>query len=99
MWLSNGCGCYTIVIIYCYVYCRFADTYFKSPACRFYGGNVGTVFEKIKLPSYADQPFKAAAEQFNGDGSYGNGSGMRVFPVALFCHKNYKEVEEVCFII
>ena len=35
--------------------------------------------------NYSD-PFKPAAEQFNGSGSYGNGAGMRAHPVGLACH-------------
>jgi ADP-ribosylglycohydrolase len=39
-----------------------------------------------------EDPFGPAKEQFNGGGSYGNGGAMRVAPLALFCHSDYKEL-------
>lgn len=75
---------------------RFAETFMQSKPCRWYGASVGTVFEKTIQPAYASDPYKAASEQFNGSGSFGNGSGMRVFPIALYYHQNHQEIEKVC---
>lgn len=63
---------------------RFSKEYFQEP-WRGYGGSVVDVFTKQKEQNYAN-PFKPAAEQFNGSGSYGNGAGMRAHPVGLACH-------------
>jgi len=63
---------------------RFSKEYFHEP-WRGYGGSVVDVFTKLKEQNYSD-PFKPAAEQFNGSGSYGNGAGMRAHPIGLACH-------------
>jgi poly(ADP-ribose) glycohydrolase ARH3 len=61
---------------------RFADEYRREPH-RGYGAGVITVFDRVDrgIP-WAD----AAARQFGGTGSYGNGAAMRVAPAALFGH-------------
>ena len=51
-----------------------------------------TVFRKLR-----DNPediFRPAREQHGGEGSYGNGSAMRVSPVALLC-KSEEELIKV----
>ena len=56
-----------------------------------YGAHVVNVFRKLRARNFED-PFGPAKEQFNGSGSYGNGGAMRVAPLALFCHSDYKEL-------
>jgi len=65
---------------------KFSQEYFREP-WRGYGGSVVDVFNKLKAQRY-EQPFKPAAEQFNGSGSYGNGAGMRAHPVGLACYRS-----------
>eukprot|EP00088_Acartia_fossae_P052663 TRINITY_DN5960_c0_g1_i4.p1 TRINITY_DN5960_c0_g1~~TRINITY_DN5960_c0_g1_i4.p1 ORF type:complete len:330 (+),score=54.11 TRINITY_DN5960_c0_g1_i4:139-1128(+) len=64
---------------------RFSKEFLHEP-WRGYGGSVVDVFHKLQEQNYAD-PFKPAAEQFNGSGSYGNGAGMRAHPVGLASYK------------
>lgn len=64
--------------------------YFNEPR-RGYGPQVVNVFHKLRAQKFVD-PFGPAKEQFDGSGSYGNGGAMRVAPLALFCHSNYKEL-------
>ena len=59
----------------------FTDEYFREP-WRGYGGSVVEVFKKLR-DSECEQPFRPAAEQFSGSGSYGNGAGMRAHPLGL----------------
>lgn len=61
---------------------RFASEFFKEPY-RGYGGSVCAVFHKLKQSECSD-PFRPAAEQFDGQGSYGNGGAMRIAPAALY---------------
>ena len=73
---------------------RFVEEYFGDPTRREvglgYGGHV-KVFHKLRAQNFED-PFGPAKEQFDGLGSYGNGGAMRVAPLALFCHSDYKEL-------
>lgn len=59
---------------------RFADEYAAEP-WRGYGRNVVSVFLAVRSGVPWDV---AAAQQFDGSGSYGNGSAMRVAPVAAW---------------
>ncbi|RWS00714.1 Poly(ADP-ribose) glycohydrolase ARH3-like protein [Dinothrombium tinctorium] len=61
---------------------RFTFEYEQQPK-RGYGANVVDVFSALKLTDFED-PFAPAKAQFKGLGSYGNGSAMRISPVALF---------------
>ena len=79
----------------CLNFTRFTETFFESPPYRYYGPHVRTVFEKLEKASRFSDLFGPASEQFDGQGSYGNGSAMRVFPVALFCHGNQELLEKV----
>jgi len=65
---------------------KFSQEYYREP-WRGYGGSVVDVFNKLKSQKY-EEPFKPAAEQFNGSGSYGNGAGMRAHPVGLACYRS-----------
>ena len=67
---------------------RFADEYRRDPH-RGYGGGVITIFDWVDRGIPWEE---AAARQFGGSGSYGNGGAMRVTPAALFAHP---EVEQV----
>jgi len=69
---------------------RFVKEYFTDPR-RGYGHQVVDVFRKLRAQKFED-PFGPAKEQFDGSGSYGNGGAMRVAPLALFCHSDYKEL-------
>ncbi|KAJ8980095.1 hypothetical protein NQ317_008556 [Molorchus minor] len=71
----------------------FATEYFSEPK-RGYGQNVIEVFHKLKNSKF-ENIYKPATEQFFGSGSYGNGGAMRIAPVALFFHDNYKLMLEV----
>uniref|UniRef100_A0A8D8IZT5 ADP-ribosylhydrolase ARH3 n=4 Tax=Culex pipiens TaxID=7175 RepID=A0A8D8IZT5_CULPI len=62
---------------------NFVLEYFKDPR-RGYGAAVGDVFDKLRKTKIAN-PVGPAAEQFGGNGSYGNGAAMRIAPVALYC--------------
>lgn len=64
----------------------FAEEYEAAPF-RGYGRNVVEVFRRVRAGHPWDQ---AAARQFGGQGSYGNGAAMRVSPVALWA---YPDVE------
>ncbi|CAG9859282.1 unnamed protein product [Phyllotreta striolata] len=71
----------------------FVNEFFKEPR-RGYGQNVIDVFHKLRNTKY-ENVFKPASEQFMGAGSYGNGGAMRVAPIALYFHDNYKMMLEV----
>ncbi|XP_012255881.2 ADP-ribosylhydrolase ARH3 [Athalia rosae] len=66
---------------------KFVTSYYREPK-RGYGAGVPTVFHKLRNNKFVDV-LGPAREQFNGQGSLGNGGAMRVAPVALLCHKNY----------
>uniref|UniRef100_H2XRC4 ADP-ribosylhydrolase ARH3 n=1 Tax=Ciona intestinalis TaxID=7719 RepID=H2XRC4_CIOIN len=70
----------------------FGETYFASKPCRWYGGSVPNVFKQLQAVRYKGDPYGPAAKQFNGQGSYGNGSAMRVFPVSLFYFEDVDKV-------
>ncbi|KAK2149542.1 hypothetical protein LSH36_447g02035 [Paralvinella palmiformis] len=61
---------------------RFSEEYNKDP-CRHYGASVGNVFNALIKERYSE-PHGPASRQFDGQGSYGNGSSMRIAPAALF---------------
>ena len=64
---------------------RFVEEYKKDPK-RDYGERVVNVFARLNMEGYED-PYRPAREQFDKQGSFGNGAAMRVAPVALyFCH-------------
>ncbi|CAH8841381.1 unnamed protein product [Trichobilharzia szidati] len=62
---------------------EFATDYFEDGAHRYYGGTIGRIFTSMKKANYKD-PYKYAAELFDGTGSYGNGGAMRAAPAALY---------------
>jgi len=74
---------------------RFVEEYFGDPTRRAvgrgYGVHVIDIFLKLRAQKFEDL-FGPAKQQFNGSGSYGNGGAMRVAPLALFCHSDYKEL-------
>lgn len=70
----------------------FVKEYFSEPR-RGYGQNVVEVFSKLRGSKFEDI-YKPAREQFSGRGSYGNGGAMRVAPMALYFHNNYKGMIE-----
>ena len=67
----------------------FTEEYYREH-WRGYGGSVVEVFKKLRDTDCSD-PFKPAAEQFKGTGSYGNGAGMRAHPIALACYNQSGE--------
>ncbi|XP_034188011.1 ADP-ribosylhydrolase ARH3 isoform X2 [Osmia lignaria lignaria] len=69
---------------------RFVKSYYQEPK-RGYGPAVVTVFQKLRVNKFADI-VSPAKEQFNGQGSWGNGGAMRVTPIALFCYKDYDKL-------
>ena len=60
--------------------------FFDDPR-RGYGPSIGTVFSKLKNRGFSDI-YEPAKEQFKGQGSYGNGSAMRISPIGLLGYKN-----------
>lgn len=71
---------------------NFSETFFASSPQRFYGGNVENVFRALKRMNYSGDVYDPATQQFNGSGSYGNGSAMRVSPVPLLHHNDIKRI-------
>ncbi|KAK2588728.1 hypothetical protein KPH14_001616 [Odynerus spinipes] len=69
---------------------RFVKSYYQEPN-RGYGAGVVTVFQKLRGNKFKDV-LLPAREQFNGQGSWGNGGAMRVTPIALFAHQNYENL-------
>lgn len=45
------------------------------------------MFQKLRGNKFSDL-MTPAREQFNGQGSMGNGGAMRVAPIALFCYND-----------
>lgn len=75
------------------VYFRFVDEFYAHPR-RGYGSSVTDVFKALKREDCKD-PFGPGRLQYAGRGSYGNGSAMRIAPVALFCHNNPDEAMRI----
>ncbi|XP_050302584.1 ADP-ribosylhydrolase ARH3-like isoform X2 [Anthonomus grandis grandis] len=65
----------------------FTNEFFKQPR-RGYGGSVVSVFEKLRKSKFNDI-FLPSKEQFNGQGSYGNGGAMRIAPIPLYFHDDF----------
>ncbi|KAK2187384.1 hypothetical protein NP493_167g02000 [Ridgeia piscesae] len=61
---------------------RFVSEFYKEPD-RGYGGSIAAVFSKLEKSGCSD-PFLPAKEQFDGQGSFGNGGAMRISPTALY---------------
>lgn len=72
---------------------RFVAEFYREPK-RGYGANILDVFHKLKVQRFEDI-WRPAKEQFDGSGSFGNGGAMRIAPVALYFHNNYKEMLNV----
>ena len=72
---------------------RFVEAH-KNEPWRGYGQSVGEVFNKLDQTNFTseEEVFLPASEQFNGDGSYGNGAAMRVHPIGLL-GRDMSEVE------
>ena len=62
---------------------NFVKEFFKNPT-RGYGAGVQTLFHQLKKTKFEDV-LAPASQQFNGQGSFGNGAAMRISPVALYC--------------
>ena len=58
-----------------------SEVYYDDPR-RGYGQSVTLIFYKLKNSKYSNI-FTPATEQFDGQGSCGNGSAMRISPAAL----------------
>lgn len=69
----------------------FADE-FEAEPFRGYGRSVADVFDRVRRGITWDE---AAARQFGGEGSYGNGAAMRVAPVALWAYPDVDRVAEL----
>ncbi|KZC15068.1 PREDICTED: poly(ADP-ribose) glycohydrolase ARH3-like [Dufourea novaeangliae] len=72
---------------------RFVKSYYQEPN-RGYGPLVVTVFQKLRGNKFMDI-LSPAKEQFNGQGSWGNGAAMRVAPITLFCYQNYDKLLDI----
>lgn len=71
----------------------FVMEYFKEPK-RGYGKGAMEVFHKLRKEKFIDI-YKPANELFRGSGSFGNGGAMRVSPIALYFHNDYKTMLNV----
>ena len=71
------------------------DEFYAHPR-RGYGSNITDVFKVLKRENCKD-PYGPGRLQFAGRGSYGNGSAMRIAPVALFCHSNSDEAMRIAY--
>ena len=74
---------------------RFVDEFYAHPR-RGYGSSVTDVFKALKREDCKD-PYGPGRLQYAGRGSYGNGSAMRIAPVALFCHSNAEEAMNIAY--
>lgn len=74
----------TFVLMHFNFLSRFVQEYSNEP-WRGYGRNVVTVFDKLERSNFQDL-YGPSNEQFDGNGSFGNGGAMRIVPMALFCH-------------
>nr|XP_039252807.1 ADP-ribose glycohydrolase ARH3-like [Styela clava]XP_039252808.1 ADP-ribose glycohydrolase ARH3-like [Styela clava] len=75
-----------------YVLKKFTQTFLAAPLERNYGDSVRKIFYKLKTVGFRGDPYELASKQFDGSGSYGNGSAMRVSPVPLFHHNCIPEM-------
>ncbi|XP_015127905.1 ADP-ribose glycohydrolase ARH3 isoform X2 [Diachasma alloeum] len=72
---------------------KFVKSFYQEPN-RGYAVGVMLVFAKLRGNKFTDLE-GPAKEQFNGQGSFGNGAAMRVSPVSLFCHNNYERLVDM----
>ena len=70
----------------------FIKNYEKEPF-RGYGPGPPRIFRWIK----SGIPPEEAARRLYSSGSYGNGSAMRIAPVALFYHDNLEKLKEIAY--
>ena len=64
-----------------------AKTYEKEPHRGYAMGAASLFNELIGLNDFDNNCLKPGLDMFNGSGSYGNGSGMRVAPIALYTYQ------------
>ena len=76
---------------------RFTEEYLKEPR-RGYGGTVVDIFREWNDSDYQEvmEPAKYA---FDGSGSLGNGSAMRVAPMVLFSHAKRMSADEMISVV
>lgn len=72
---------------------NFSEEYVNDPR-RGYGTHVQTVFLKLQKEGYQN-PTGPARQQFGGQGSFGNGSAMRIAPVALYCWNDLGKLQQL----
>lgn len=73
---------------------RMSEVYYDDPR-RGYGKSVTLIFYKLKTSKYSNI-FAPAKEQFDGQGSCGNGSAMRISPAALLGLRSDQCLIDVC---
>ncbi|CAL8094245.1 unnamed protein product [Calicophoron daubneyi] len=76
---------------------EFTTAYFTDGDGRFYGRSVQALFQQWKDSGY-DDPYRLAASQFGGSGSYANGGAMRISPASLYM-LNQPDSDFVTFVI
>lgn len=64
--------------------------FYENPQ-RDYGGNLSTIFTKLRGTKFAD-PFGPGREQYLGTGSYGNKAAASISPISLFFHNSSEEM-------
>jgi len=72
---------------------RFMENYRREP-WRGYGPGPPTIFRMVRGGVPWDQ---AASRLFHGDGSFGNGSAMRVAPIGLLYHHDSETLREMAY--
>ncbi len=76
-----------------------SNTYHKEPN-RGYAFGAMKLFENLNdLQNLERDCFKYSLEMFNGTGSYGNGSAMRITPIALYTAYKIKSFDETLLAI
>lgn len=70
----------------------FAETHGASSRQRNYGKNAALLLHDLKTRNYECDIYSPARLQFSGNGSYGNGSAMRVASIPLFHHKDLNKI-------
>ncbi|KZS15375.1 Poly glycohydrolase ARH3 [Daphnia magna] len=74
---------------------KFVDEFYAHPR-RGYASSMTDVFKALKRDDCKD-PYGPGRLLYAGRGSYGNGSAMRIAPIALFCHSNAEEAMHIAY--
>ncbi|XP_055335834.1 ADP-ribosylhydrolase ARH3-like [Paramacrobiotus metropolitanus] len=73
----------------------FADKYDAEPTKKHMYAAVKIIFSVWQDTNFTGDIFAPARKQFNGQGSFGNGGGMRIASVPLFCGNQLEKTVEI----